>query len=59
MPLELEEGIDGFLHDDLSWTKKVRNPSSELTVDQEWKLWLSSPIRNPPYPPGVKQPDDP
>ncbi len=34
--VELEEGIDGFLHaDDLSWTKKVRNPSSELTVDQE------------------------
>lgn len=34
--VELEEGIDGFLHaDDLSWTKKVRNPSSELSVDQE------------------------
>lgn len=37
--VELEEGIDGFLHaDDLSWTKKVRNPSSELTVDQEIEI---------------------
>ena len=34
--VELEEGIDGFLHaDDLSWTKKVKHPGSELTVDQE------------------------
>jgi small subunit ribosomal protein S1 len=34
--VELEEGIDGFLHaDDLSWTKKVRHPGSELSVDQE------------------------
>ncbi len=34
--LELEEGIDGFLHiDDISWTKKVKHPRSELTVDQE------------------------
>ncbi|MCG8454484.1 MAG: 30S ribosomal protein S1 [Spirochaetales bacterium] len=30
--VELEEGIDAFLHaDDLSWTKKVRNVSSVLT----------------------------
>lgn len=30
--VELEEGIDGFLHvDDLSWTKKIKNPSSVLT----------------------------
>lgn len=29
--LTLEEGIDGFLHaDDLSWTKKVKNISSEV-----------------------------
>ncbi len=34
--VELEEGIDGFLHaDDLSWTKKVRHPGSELEVGQE------------------------
>lgn len=34
--IELEEGIDGFLHvDDLSWTKKVKYPNSELTVGQE------------------------
>ena len=32
----LEDGIDGFLHaDDISWTKKVKHPGSELTVDQE------------------------
>ena len=34
--IELEEGIDGFLHvDDLSWTKRIRNPNSELEVGQE------------------------
>ncbi len=34
--LELEEGIDGFLHiDDISWTKKVKHPRTELTVGQE------------------------
>ncbi len=34
--LELEDGIDGFLHaDDISWTKKVKHPRTELTVDQE------------------------
>ncbi len=34
--VELEEGIDGFLHgDDLSWTKKVKHVGSELTVGQE------------------------
>ena len=32
----LEEGIDAFLHaDDISWTKKVKHPGSELSVDQE------------------------
>jgi small subunit ribosomal protein S1 len=34
--IQLEEGIDGFLHaDDISWTKKVKHPGSELTADQE------------------------
>lgn len=34
--VSLEEGIDGFLHaDDISWTKKVKHPGSELSVDQE------------------------
>ncbi|MFA6857796.1 MAG: S1 RNA-binding domain-containing protein, partial [Treponema sp.] len=34
--ISLEEGIDGFLHaDDISWTKKVKHPGSELQVDQE------------------------
>jgi small subunit ribosomal protein S1 len=32
----LEEGIDGFLHaEDISWTKKIKHPGSELSVDQE------------------------
>ena len=34
--VELEEGIDGFLHgEDISWLKKVKHPGSELSVDQE------------------------
>ncbi|MCM1321132.1 MAG: 30S ribosomal protein S1 [Bacteroides sp.] len=34
--VELEEGIDGFLHtDDLSWTKRIKHPGSELSVGQE------------------------
>jgi small subunit ribosomal protein S1 len=39
--VELEEGIDGFLHaDDLSWTKKVKNPKSELTEGQEIEVMV-------------------
>ena len=34
--IELEDGIDGFLHaDDYSWTKKVKNLGSELEVGKE------------------------
>jgi len=39
--VELEEGIDGFLHvDDLSWTKHVKNISSELEVGQEIEVMV-------------------
>ncbi len=44
--VELEEGIDGFLHgDDLSWTKKVKHVSSELSVGQEIEVMV---IENDP-----------
>lgn len=34
--ITIDEGIDGFLHsDDISWTKKVKYPGSELKVDDE------------------------
>ncbi len=34
--VELEEGIDGFLHvDDLSWTKKYKNPGAVLKEGEE------------------------
>ncbi len=34
--IELEEGIDGFLHvEDMSWTKRIRNPSSLLNEGDE------------------------
>jgi small subunit ribosomal protein S1 len=37
--IQLEEGIDGFLHgDDISWTKKVKHPGSELQVGQEVEI---------------------
>jgi small subunit ribosomal protein S1 len=39
--VELEDGIDGFLHaDDLSWTKKVKHPGSELEVGQEIEVMV-------------------
>ncbi|MDR1127345.1 MAG: 30S ribosomal protein S1 [Treponema sp.] len=39
--IELEEGIDGFLHaDDISWTKKVKRPASELQVGQEVEVMI-------------------
>src|SRR5574344_1706754 len=34
--VQLEEGIDAFLAgEDLSWTKKIKHPGSEIKVDQE------------------------
>jgi small subunit ribosomal protein S1 len=34
--IELEEGIDGFLHvDDLSWTSRIKNPASVLHEGEE------------------------
>jgi small subunit ribosomal protein S1 len=39
--IELEEGIDGFLHgDDISWTKKVKHPGSEISVGQEIEVMV-------------------
>ncbi|MDR3337338.1 MAG: 30S ribosomal protein S1 [Treponema sp.] len=39
--IELEEGIDGFLHgDDISWTKKIKHPGSELEVGQEIEVMV-------------------
>ncbi|MCL2319358.1 MAG: 30S ribosomal protein S1, partial [Treponema sp.] len=39
--IELEEGIDGFLHgDDISWTKKVKHPGSEFQAGQEVEVMV-------------------
>lgn len=39
--VELEEGIDGFLHvDDISWTKHVKSPTGELEVGQEIEVMV-------------------
>ncbi len=41
--VELEEGIDAFLHaDDLSWTKKIRNVSSVLTEGEPVEAIITS-----------------
>ncbi|MDR1868329.1 MAG: 30S ribosomal protein S1 [Treponema sp.] len=39
--VQLEEGIDGFLHvDDMSWTKKIKHPSSEVQTGQEIEVMV-------------------
>lgn len=39
--VELEEGIDGFLHiDDYSWTQKIKNPSSVLHEGDEIEVMV-------------------
>jgi small subunit ribosomal protein S1 len=39
--IELEEGIDGFLHgDDISWTKKIKHPGSEFQAGQEVEIMV-------------------
>jgi small subunit ribosomal protein S1 len=41
--IQLEEGIDGFLHlDDISWTKKIKRPGSELQMGQEVEVMILS-----------------
>jgi small subunit ribosomal protein S1 len=41
--INLDEGIDGFLHvDDISWTRKVKNPGSEISVGQEVDVMVIS-----------------
>jgi len=41
--VQLEEGIDAFLHgDDISWTKKIKYPGSELAVGQEIEVMVIS-----------------
>ena len=40
--IELEEGIDGFLHvDDISWVKRIKNPAGELEVNQEIEVMVT------------------
>src|SRR5574344_477223 len=40
--VQLEEGIDAFLaSEDLSWTKKVKHPGSEIKADQELEVVIT------------------
>jgi small subunit ribosomal protein S1 len=39
--INLEEGIDGFLHgDDIFWTKKIKHPGSEPSAGQEIEVTI-------------------
>jgi small subunit ribosomal protein S1 len=39
--IELEEGIDGFLHgDDISWTRKIKHIGSEFQAGQEVEIMV-------------------
>jgi small subunit ribosomal protein S1 len=41
--IELEDGIDGFLHgDDIFWTRKVKHPGSEFQVGQDIEVMVIS-----------------
>jgi len=56
----LEDGIDAFLHaDDISWTKKIKHPGSELTVGQEIEVAIiDCDIDNHKIRVGIKQLSD-
>jgi small subunit ribosomal protein S1 len=55
--VELEEGIDGFLHvDDISWTKRYKHPGAALEEGQEIEcMVIQSDARNHNVRVGIKQ----
>ena len=55
--VQLEEGIDGFLSgEDISWTKKIKHPGSELKAEQELEvIVLDCDVENHRIRVGVKQ----
>lgn len=58
--VQLEEGIDAFLAgEDLSWTKKIKHPGSEIKVDQELEVVVTEcDLENHRIRVGVKQLSD-